>query len=46
MHSIVIYLIVLLKLDYMTSNPRTPIEISRNECIFELKMHSLGSYFI
>ena len=46
MHSFVIYLILLLKLDYMISNPKTPIWINRIECIFKLKMHSLGSYFI
>ena len=46
MNSIVSYLILLLKLDYMISNPRTTIRINRNECIFEIKMHSLGSYFI
>ena len=46
MHSIVIYLILLYKIDYMISHPRKPIQIKRNECIFEIKMHSLGSYFI
>ena len=46
MHSIVIYLILLLKIDYMISNRRTPIQINRNECIFDIKIHSLGSYFI
>ena len=46
MHSIVIYLTLLLNLDYMISNSGTPIWINRNECIFEIKMHSLSSYFI
>ena len=32
MHSIVINLIYLLKLDYLISYPRKPIRINRNEC--------------
>ena len=44
MHSIVIYLILLFKIEYMISNPRKPIRINRNECIFEIKMYSLGIY--
>ena len=46
MHYLVIYLILLFKIDYMISHPRKPIRIYRNECMFEIKLHSLGSYFI
>ena len=46
MHSIVIYLILLYKRDYMISHPRKPIRINRLECIFEIKIHSLGIYLI
>ena len=42
MHSIVIHLILLFKIDYMISHPRKPIRINRDECIFEIKTHSLG----
>ena len=42
MYSIVIHLILLFILDYMISNPRKPIRMNRNECIFERKMYSLG----
>ena len=42
MHSVVINLIQLLKLDYLISNARKEIRINRNESIFEKKMHSLG----
>ena len=44
MYSIVIHLILLFILDYMISNPRKSIRINRNECIFEIKMYSLGIY--
>ena len=40
MHSIVIYLVLLFKIDYMISHPRKPILIYRNGCMLEIKMHS------
>ena len=46
MHSIVIDLILLFKIDCMISHPRKPNRINRNECIFQIKMHSLGIYLI
>ena len=42
MHSILIYLILLFKIDYTISHPRKPIRIFRSECMFEIKMHTLG----
>ena len=42
MHSIVIYLILLFKIYYLISHPRKPIQIYRNECMFEIKMHTIG----
>ena len=44
MYYIVINLILLFILDNMISNPRKPIRINRNDCIFEIKMYSLGIY--